>query len=205
MKKRKLELSSLYEMQEKDIDSFSKVLAEGFEGYSLFEYFCNNSYDLAKMQFFWKVALTASYRNVHSLSDSLTSNGVAVFFPPEYKDIGFISYFMAGGYKLLNKLDVVKMLKFDSFASRIKKKYVDEKTWYLYSFAVVKTERGRGIGSKLLRPMLNYFDNEKQSCYLETLKAENISIYQHYGFKLMEEVKVPGTDMTLYAMLREAE
>ena len=53
--------------------------------------------------------------------------------------------------------------------------------------------------------MLEHFDNEKQNCYLETLKAENIMIYQHYGFKLMEEVKVPGTDMTLYAMLREAK
>ena len=157
------------------------------------------------MRLFWRVALTASYKKVYSISDSLTSTGVAVFFPPEYKDIGFMSYLMAGGYKLLNKLDVVKMLKFDSFASQIKKKYVGENTWYLYSFAVLKNERGRGIGSKLLRPMLNYFDNEKQSCYLETLKAENVPLYQHYGFKLVEEVKVPGTDMTLYAMLREAE
>ena len=205
MKKRNLELSSLYEMKEKDIYSFSKVLAKGYEGYSLFEYFCNNSYDISKMKLFWKVALTASYGRVYSLGDSLDSNGVAVFFPPEYKDIGIMSYFMAGGYRLLNKLDVVKMLKFDAFVAKTKKKYVDENTWYLYSFAVLKNERGRGIGSKLLRPMLNYFDNEKQNCYLETLKEENVPIYQHYGFKLVEEVKVPGTDMTLYAMLREAE
>ena len=205
MKKRKLDLSALYEMQKKDIDSFSKVLAKGFEGYSLFEYFCDNSYSLSKMQLFWKVALTASHRNVYSLSDSLDSNGVAVFFPPEYKDIGVMSYFTAGGYKLLTKLDVVKMIKFDSFAAKIKEKYVNEDTWYLYAFAVLESERGRGIGSKLLKPMLNYFDNEKQSCYLETLKAENVQLYQHYGFKLVEEVKVPGTDMTLYAMFREAE
>ena len=71
MKKRNLELSSLYEMQEKDIDSFSKVLAKGFEGYSLFEYFCSNSYDISKMQLFWKVALTASHGRVYSLGDSL--------------------------------------------------------------------------------------------------------------------------------------
>jgi len=205
MKKRKLELSSLYEMQERDIDSFSKVLAKGFEGYSLFEYFCNNNYDLSKMQLFWKVALTASYGSVYSVSDSVNSNGVAVFFPPEYKDIGIMSYFTAGGYKLLNKLNVGKMLKFDSFAAKIKKKYVNENTWYLYSFAVLKNARGKGIGSKLLRPMLKYFDNENQSCYLETLKEENVELYQHYGFKLVEKVEVPGTDMTLYAMFREAK
>ena len=46
MKKRDLKIYDLYEMQEKDIDVFSKVLAKGFEGYTLFEYFCDYEYDL---------------------------------------------------------------------------------------------------------------------------------------------------------------
>ena len=41
MKKRELKICDLYEMQEKDISAFSEILAKGFEGYSLFEYFCN--------------------------------------------------------------------------------------------------------------------------------------------------------------------
>ena len=79
----------------------------------------------------------------------------------------------------------------------------DKNTWYLYSFAVLPEARGKGIGSTLLKVMLNYFDQGNQACYLETLKKENVSLYEHYGFKLMEEVKVPGTAMTLYAMLRK--
>ena len=205
MKKRELKISHLYEMHEREIDSFSQVLAEGFEGYSLFEYFCDNNYDLSKMKLFWKVALTASHQKVYSISDSSKLNGVAVFFPPEYKDIGVLSYLFAGGYKLLGKLNVAKMLKFDSFAAKIKRKYADRNTWYIYSVAVLKDARGKGIGSKLLKTMLDHFDNENQNCYLETLKAGNVAIYEHYGFKLMEQIKVPGTDMTLYAMLREAK
>lgn len=203
--KRSIKMRDLYEMQRKDIDSFSEILAKGFEGYSLFEYFCDNKYDFNKMKLFWSVALAASYKKAYSISDSEKLKGVAVFFPPEYRDIGIFSYLMAGGYKLFGKLNVVKMLKFDSFAAKIKRKYSDKNTWYIYSFAVLKDSRGKGIGSKLLKTMLEHFDNEKQNCYLETLKAENIVIYQHYGFKLMEEVKVPGSDMTLYAMLREAK
>ena len=203
--KRSIKMNNLYKMQEKDIDNFSGVLARGFEGYPLFEYFCNNKYDFYKMKLFWTVALTASYKKAYSIGDSINSKGAAVFFPPDYKDIGVVSYFKAGGYKLLSKLAVSKMLKFDSFAAKIKKKYADKNTWYLYSFAVIQDARGNGIGSKLLKPMLDYFDNEKQNCYLETLKSENVSLYEHYGFKLMEEVKVPGTDMTLYAMLRESK
>ena len=201
--KKSIKMNDLCEMKEKDIDKFSEILAKGFEGYSLFEYFCDNNYDLSKMKLFWKVALTASYKKAYSISDGL--NGAAVFLPPDYRDIGIISYFKAGGYKLFNQLDVLKMLKFDSFAAKVKRKYADKDTWYLYSFAVLKEARGKGIGSKLLRTMLDYFDNEMQNCYLETLKFENVAIYQHYGFKLMEEVKVPGTDMILYAMIREAK
>ena len=47
---------------------------------------------------------------------------------------------------------------------------VDKNTWYLYSFAVLPEARGNGIGSMLLKAMLNYFDQANQTCYLETLK-----------------------------------
>ena len=205
MKKKISSASNLYEMRKDDINVFSEVLAKGFKGYSLFEYFCRDEYDLSKMKMFWRTALRASYNHAYSIGDNVKTNGVAVFFPPEYKDIGTFSYIKAGGYKLISKLDVIRMLKFESFAAKIKKKYVDEKTWYLYSFAVLPETRGKGIGSTLLKPMLNYFEQENQACYLETLKKENVSLYEHYGFKLMEEVKVPGTDMTLYAMLRKSK
>lgn len=203
MKKKILKANNIYEMQEADINVFSENLAKGFEGYVLFEYFCQEAYDLRKMKAFWEIALRASYNHAYSISDNIQANGIAVFFPPEYKDIGIISYLKAGGYKLISKLDVVRMLRFDNFASKIKKKYTDKNTWYLFSFAVLPEARGKGIGSTLLKSMLNYFDQRNQACYLETLKKENVSLYEHYGFKLMEEVKVPGTDMTLYAMLRK--
>lgn len=203
--RRKLKLHDLYEMKEYDIDKFSEILSEAFEDYSLFEYFCDNNYNFSKMKLFWKVALKASSKRACAVGDSLNLKGVAVFFPPEYKDIGILSYFKSGGYKLLTQIDVVKMLKFDRFATKIKRKYVQKNTWYLYSFAVLKNSRGKGVGAKLLKPFLDYFDIEKQSCYLETLKKENVELYKHYGFKLLEEVKVPETDMILYAMFREPQ
>ena len=33
----------------------------------------------------------------------------------------------------------------------------------------------------------------------------NVEIYKKYGFELKEEIKVPNTDLTLYAMLRIAK
>ena len=56
-----------------------------------------------------------------------------------------------------------------------------------------------------MRPMLEYLDKRKQDCYLETLVPINVEIYKKYGFELKEEIKVPNTDLTLYAMLRIAK
>ena len=64
--------------------------------------------------------------------------------------------------------------------------------------------RGKGLGLKIMKPMLNYLDENNQDCYLETLLPINVEIYKKYGFELKEEVKVPNTDLTLFAMLRKA-
>lgn len=52
--------------------------------------------------------------------------------------------------------------------------------------------------------MLAYFDRTGQDCYLETLDEKNVSLYEHFGFKLMESVKLPDSQLTLYAMLKKA-
>jgi hypothetical protein len=40
-------------------------------------------------------------------------------------------------------------------------------------------------------------------CYLDTLDEKNVSLYEHLGFKLIEESTIPGTPLTCWAMLRE--
>ena len=65
--------------------------------------------------------------------------------------------------------------------------------------------RGKGIGKKILTPMFNYLDQHNQDCYLETLLPINVDIYKKFGFELKEEVKVPNSDLTMYAMLRTAK
>jgi ribosomal protein S18 acetylase RimI-like enzyme len=62
--------------------------------------------------------------------------------------------------------------------------------------------QGNGYASKLLRPMLKRLDEEVVPCYLETLEKHNVGLYEHFGFKVVDESNVPGTDLTNWAMLR---
>ena len=54
-----------------------------------------------------------------------------------------------------------------------------------------------------MEPMLSSFDTEGMPCYLETLDRNNVPKYTRYGFELLEETPIPGTTLTIWAMLRK--
>ena len=160
------------------------------------------------MKKFWKVSLKTMSEKTFFLTDSEDANSLAIFSPYEKGGISIWKYIKAGGLGMISKLGIKctkKMTKFEKFAMEIKNKHAQAGCWYLYVFVTMPEFRGKGLGSKIMRPMLDYLDNNKQDCYLETLLPINVEIYKKYGFELKEEVKVPNTDLTLYAMLRQAK
>ena len=79
------------------------------------------------------------------------------------------------------------------------------KHWFLQAIGVDSQFQGRGYASRLLRPMLSRIDEEGLPCYLETLEEQNISLYEHFGFKVIEESGVPDSCLTNWAMWRDAQ
>lgn len=55
----------------------------------------------------------------------------------------------------------------------------------------------------LVKAALSRIDEEHLPCYLDTEEEENVSLYQRYGFRVVEELTIPGTNIRLWAMLRE--
>ena len=201
------EIKKKYVLKNKDIDLMANNLAVSFQGYPLFEYFANNQYNVSKMKKFWKVSLKTMSEKTFFLTDSEDANSLAIFSPYEKGGVSFWKYIKAGGIGMIPKLGIktVKVMsKFEKFAMEIKNKHAKEGCWYLYVFVTMPEFRGQGLGSQIMRPMLQYLDDNNQDCYLETLLPVNVEIYQKYGFELKEEVKVPDSDLTLYAMLRKA-
>ena len=195
-------------LKKKDFEIFSHNLAVSFQGYPLFEYFANYKYNIGKMKRFWKVSLKTMSDKTFFLSDNEDANSLAIFSPYEKSGVSIWQYLMAGGLGLIFSVGlktIQRMTSFEKFAMEIKNKYAKPGCWYLYVFVTLPEFRGQGLGSKIMKPMMEYLDNHQQDCYLETLLPINVEIYQKYGFELKEEVKVPNTDLTLYAMLRTAK
>lgn len=60
---------------------------------------------------------------------------------------------------------------------------------------ILHHEQGKGIASKLLKPMLEYCDRVKTPVYLETNKEMNVDIYKHFGFEVALQGNVPKSDV----------
>lgn len=195
-------------LDKNDLDIFSNNLAISFKGYPLFETLSNYKYNVKKMKRFWKVSLKTISKDSFFLTDSKEANSLAIFSPYRENGVSTWQYIKAGALSLIPTMGIKmtkKMTSFEKFALGIKNKYAKAGCWYLFTFVTMPEFRGKGLGSKTIKPMLNYIDEQGQDCYLETVSPANVEIYKKYGFELQEEVKVPNTDLILYAMLRPAK
>ncbi|MER7764531.1 GNAT family N-acetyltransferase [Streptomyces sp. NPDC097619] len=77
-----------------------------------------------------------------------------------------------------------------------------EPHWYLAVVGADPAARGRGHGSALLRSGLAEADRAGLPVYLESSKPDNLPLYEHFGFVVREELRLPGGGPALWAMRR---
>jgi len=73
--------------------------------------------------------------------------------------------------------------------------------WYVQTIGVEPKEQGKGYGGFLLKTLIK--KHGEVPIYIESHKEENVSIYQKYGFEVIEHGKIPDTDIPLWCMLRK--
>jgi GNAT superfamily N-acetyltransferase len=78
-----------------------------------------------------------------------------------------------------------------------------EPHWYLDSLGVVPELQGRGIGSALMRPMLERCDHERVPAYLNAGSWRSRDLYLRHGFEVIEEFRLPEGGPPLWRMWRE--
>jgi ribosomal protein S18 acetylase RimI-like enzyme len=74
--------------------------------------------------------------------------------------------------------------------------------FYLATLGVAPAAQGRGLGSRLLQPVLELCDADGVPAYLESSKESNIAFYARHGFRVAREISLPRGP-TMWAMWRE--
>jgi GNAT superfamily N-acetyltransferase len=76
-----------------------------------------------------------------------------------------------------------------------------EAHWYLPLIGVDPAHQGKGIGSALLRQVLDVCDGQKMSAYLEATSYRNVALYERHGFETVGCIQA-GDSPHIIPMLR---
>ena len=197
--------AGLYLVSAKDLDRLAEIAADSYEDYPLHNWFAGGKYDKIASKLIMQISLKTMTEDAVIYADSEEINGFAAWLPLGFTGSKTLPFLLSGGLKLIlhSGLGIIgRLLAYETYAMNLKKEFTDNYDWYLYNLSVKKDAQGKGLASKLLRPMLQFCDDEKMVSYLETNKESNVGLYRHYGFDLMKEELIPKTPVTHYAMVR---
>ena len=194
-----------YIMQREDIQRFADTLADGFSQYSMFKHVCYGTYDHNLMRLFWEVSIALLPDNAICIADSKDINSVLIYIPPKSIEPSLLDYMKAGGMKMFFKFGlrrIVRLTRFNIEIAEATKQYRAANDGYLMAFATRLDKQGQHYGKPLMTALLNHLDASGESCYLETLEAKNIALYQHFSFQLVGQMDSQMDNLTLFAMRR---
>ena len=200
-----IEKAGLYIVKETDLERLADVATDAYVDYPLHNWFTKGKYDRKASKLIMQISLKTMTKDAVIYADSEEMNGFAVWLPFGFTGSKTLPFLFSGGLKLIfhSGFGIIgRLLTYETYAMNLKKAFTDNYDWYLYNLSIKKDAQGKGIASKLLRPMLEFCDNEKMVAYLETNKESNVSLYQHYGFELKKEELIPKTTVIHYAMVR---
>ena len=208
MARDRIKKAGLYLVPEERLDELAEIAADAYQNYPLHNWLTNGVYDPVASNLIMKTTLAAMKDDAVFYADSEDLNGFAVWVPLGFTGSKTIPFLRNGGVQLVlhSGLGIIKkLLVYESFAMKLKKKYTGHVDWYLYNLSVRQSAQGKGIASKLMKPMLRFCDDEKMIVYLETNKESNVLLYNHYGFQLQETNLVPGSSVQHYSMVRNPD
>ena len=203
--KRAIERAGLYLVKEKDLDRLADIAADAYQDYPLHNWFTGGKYDKKASKLIMQISLKTMTEDAVIYADSEELNGFASWLPFGFTGNKAIPFLLSGGLKLIlhSGLGIINRLSaYENYAMGLKKEYTDHYDWYLFNLSIKKDAQGKGIASKLMRPMLQFCDDERMVAYLETNKESNVGLYKHYGFDLMRQEQIPKSPVTHFAMVR---
>lgn len=173
-----------------------ELAARAFQDDDLFEWV---EPDPAQRAAFLVPFMTALVRRSRRLAVALATapalEGVSLWKGPDLRELSPEQLAMTGLDRIPEWLDAAALARFDAVFDPIEAALADdvpEPCWYLGVLAVEPGRQGRGLGSRLMEPILARADREGHAVTLETAKARNLPLYRRHGFEVLRELEPPA-------------
>lgn len=183
-----------------DVPALADVLARAFHDDPVMSWvFARESTRDSWSRRFFRVRLRSMLRHdeVYTTGDAA---GAALWAPPERwrlslrESLALACFAPALGRRLPR---VMRGLE------QIEARHPKDPHWYLAALGTDPGRQGEGIGSELMRPVLEACDDDQLAAYLESSKERNVDFYARHGFRVTEEVRLPDGGPRLWLMWRD--
>lgn len=193
-------------LEEKDIGRAANTLVHSFWNDAYVRFLAADEAEREKiMPHFFEFALRYGILYGRAYAVSPNFEGAAIWLPSQYAKMTPELMDKAGAEELYSQVGedfVARVRPVDEFVQAKHEQHISIPHWYLAFIGIDPDFQGKGFAGKLIKPMLEEFAKSGLPCYLETNTKKNVAIYEHYGFRVLEEFKVPLADLTFYAMLK---
>lgn len=198
-------MKSLAALEKKNIEKLVKYFGEVYSNDDLMKYFFpkeesrNN-----KIESLFRYKLKSSRTNCFQITES--ASGVIFLQSRSTSQRAKILSDLVYGIKLawdVGIFDLMRLIKFQMFSDRLLNQIGGEKCIYVDLFMVNKKLQGKGLGTRALNEVLNQARQSNNPVYLETLNLKNVKYYESFGFRVVSEPKIPGSDLKYYCMIKE--
>lgn len=131
-------------------------------------------------------------------------SGVAIWLPPGAYPPGVIDNLrMLPSLSGMIRIGLTKARDMATTEKNAEAHFPKEPIWYLQALGVSRDAQGQGIGTLLMRPVLDQVDVNGDSCYLETGTERNVRFYERFGFEVREAgVQLAPYGPTHWTMIR---
>lgn len=80
--------------------------------------------------------------------------------------------------------------------------YIDGEVFHLMVIVIDESLQGTGAFRRLLTPVIKACEEKKMPIVLQTHNPDNVPIYEHFGFRLLESHTSDKIDLTCFCMMR---
>lgn len=184
-----------------DREAVVRTLARAFDADPVVTYFARKDGKRARaIETIFDVSflgLTLPFGETWMTEDGL---GAALWTPPnKWSTAGGLLH----GPRLIGAVGVTRVLACMGAVSRMQARHPKEPHYYLYALGVDPSQQGRGLGSALLREVLDRCDAERACAYLEASTPANARLYGRHGFRVTEEFTMAPDAPPVSLMWRE--
>lgn len=200
-------MGNVIRLPESEISRAGELLARSFFGDRIVRYMFPDESERARLlPWHFTAFVRYGYLFGEIYSTASQTEGVAIWFPPGETELTPERLAKAGLDEAPEVLGAEPWERFTTvidYLERFHQRDVEPRHWYLPLLGIDPSQQGRGLGSKLLAPVLARADAEMLPCYLETVEPRNVPFYQRHGFAVITEGVEPRSGVRFWTFRRD--